>query len=517
MFYDFNSGGGINVFNLSEQLKQAEAAERMPGYDVEKDGVDVPARGQGKAAYGQIKTEKVHRSQLIREFMAARPELQAIDFSQYGSPLTTLLQAFPGAGVYNGMSQYKKTRVQSIRDFNDDAKPEANLLLVQKAANAGWSGHDTTGKHGRVRSTGLPVAPIEAIQEEGRIYRVGQKSDANFQYFNTGTNWERYAFGSKIARRAGTAENLAMGEQARGLREAFIQAFENSDPDYEPGETDGRGGKVGDRDLVSAITEWDRARSLYFAQQKKTARTKAAEGVDYYATPEPLGLKMVEWAGILPGERVLEPSAGHGAIARWFPEKNDRTVIEPSLELASRLTLATDAKLINERFEGHDTINKYDAIVMNPPFGVGGKTAIEHLDKALRHLADGGRLVALIPEGPTANKRFDDPAVRRQAGQGETRCERRGRIRRGVHGRHGHRRGERNGGHCRRRPGHRHGHREGDEFPRRQAVREARRRGLGDRLPCGSDQGRAADRGAHDHGQERPRMRTCGHPSDFPG
>jgi hypothetical protein len=409
VFYDFNSGGGINVFNLSEQLAQVEAGERSPGYDIKEHGVDVPVRGQGNVAYGQIKTEKIPLSQLIREFMAARPDLQEIDFRRYGSPLTTLLQAFPGAGVYNGMSQYKKTRIQSIRDFNDDAKPEANLLLVQKTANAGWSGHDTTGKHGRVViNLGLPVAPIEAIQQEGRIYRVGQKSDANFQYFNTGTNWERYAFGSKIARRAGAAENLAMGEQARGLREAFIQAFENSDPDYEPGEADGKGGKAGDRDLVSAITEWDRARSLYFAQQKKTSRTKAAEGEDYYATPEPLGLKMVEWAGILPGDRVLEPSAGHGAIARWFPDKNDRTAIEPSLELASRLALATDAKLINERFENHDTINKYDAIVMNPPFGVGGKTAIEHLDKAFRHLTDGGRIVALIPEGPAANKRFDD-------------------------------------------------------------------------------------------------------------
>jgi hypothetical protein len=409
VFYDFNSGGGINVFNLSEQLAQVEAGERSPGYDIKEHGVDVPVRGQGNVAYGQIKTEKIPLSQLIREFMAARPDLQEIDFRRYGSPLTTLLQAFPGAGVYNGMSQYKKTRIQSIRDFNDDAKPEANLLLVQKTANAGWSGHDTTGKHGRVViNLGLPVAPIEAIQQEGRIYRVGQKSDANFQYFNTGTNWERYAFGSKIARRAGAAENLAMGEQARGLREAFIQAFENSDPDYEPGEADGKGGKAGDRDLVSAITEWDRARSLYFAQQKKTSRTKAAEGEDYYATPEPLGLKMVEWAGVLPGDRVLEPSAGHGAIARWFPDKNDRTAIEPSLELASRLALATDAKLINERFENHDTINKYDAIVMNPPFGVGGKTAIEHLDKAFRHLTDGGRIVALIPEGPAANKRFDD-------------------------------------------------------------------------------------------------------------
>jgi hypothetical protein len=412
VFYDFNTGGGINVFNVERDLASAEAGERRPEFNLEKDGLQVPVRGQPQAHFGSssaVKLERVTFAQLLREFVAARPDLQNIDFRQYASPLSTLTQAFPGAGVYNGMPQYKKSRLQAIRDFNDDAKPQANLLLVQKAANAGWSGHDTTGTHMRVLiNLGLPTAPIEAIQQEGRIYRVGQRSDANFHYFNTGTNWERYAFGSRIARRAGTAENLAMGEQARGLREAFIQAFENSDPGYEPSAADGKGGKMGDRDLVHAITDWERAKALYFAQQKKTSRTKSAEGEDYFATPEPLGLKMVEWGGVLPGERVLEPSAGHGAIARWFPDKNDRTVIEPSLELASRLTLATDAKLINGPFENHDLVNKYDVIVMNPPFGIGGKTAVEHLDKAFRHLSEGGRVVALIPEGPAANKRFDD-------------------------------------------------------------------------------------------------------------
>jgi hypothetical protein len=45
---------------------------------------------------------------------------------------------------------------------------------------------------------------------------------------------------------------------------------------------------------------------------------------------------------------------------------------------------------------------------MNPPFGVGGKTAIEHVEKAMTHLRDGGRIVALIPEGGMADKRFQD-------------------------------------------------------------------------------------------------------------
>src|SRR5690606_28095014 len=126
---------------------------------------------------------------------------------------------------------------------------------------------------------------------------------------------------------------------------------------------------------------------------RKTSRTKSEEGIDYFPTPEPLGLKMAEWAGIRAGESVLEPSAGHGAIARWFPENHPRTVIEPSPELASRLRLVTDAKLIQDTFENHHVVNKYDVIVMNPPFGQGGATAISHLSKAASHLRDGGRIV----------------------------------------------------------------------------------------------------------------------------
>ena len=44
---------------------------------------------------------------------------------------------------------------------------------------------------------------------------------------------------------------------------------------------------------------------------------------------------------------------------------------------------------------------------MNPPFGTGGRTAVDHLAKASTHLRDGGRIVALIPTGPAADKKFD--------------------------------------------------------------------------------------------------------------
>lgn len=409
VFYDFNTGGGSNPFDVSDLLEKAKINEKNKDIAEDQKFVDVPVRGQGKTEYQKVKTERVPFSKVLEEFMRERADLQSLNFSSLKSPLKTLLAAFPGAGVYNGMPEFKKTRVQAIRDFNDDSMPEKNLLLVQKSANAGWSGHDTTGKNQRVLiNLGLPTAPIESIQQEGRIYRTGQVTDAIFQYFNTGTSWERYAFGATISRRAGTAENLAMGEQARGLREAFIQAFENSEGGYSPSKNEGKGGKQFDRGLINAITEFDKAKALYFAQQKRTSQNKSAEGTDYFATPEPIGLKMVEFADIRFGESVLEPSAGHGAIARWFPEASERSMIEPSAELASRLSLASDGRIIDDVFENHNIVNKYDAIVMNPPFGSGGKTAIEHLAKAANHLRDGGRVVALLPDGPAANKRFEN-------------------------------------------------------------------------------------------------------------
>lgn len=385
VFHDYKKGGGFNPFNLSKYRTSEE----------------IVTVGQGEAA------EAVTIGQLVREFESDRPDLQTLPIDKLPSALQTLTTAFPDGLVFNGDIS-KKDRRKAVEDFNVDGSAN-NLIIVQSAAGKeGISLHDTTGEHQRVLfNLGLPTQPTTAVQEEGRIYRVGQSSNAIFRYLNTGTNWERFAFASTIAQRTSAAENLALGEEARALKDSFIEGYEQSDSYPAGHDGEGTGGRERDKAANAALTEWDRARTLYFANQKKTSRTKAQEGKDYFATPEPLGLKMVEWANIQEGDEVLEPSAGHGAIARWFPESNSRTVIEPSSTLASRLKMTTDADLKQEFFEDHHIVNKYDAIVMNPPFGSGGKTAIEHLNKATQHLRDGGRVVALIPEGPAADKKFD--------------------------------------------------------------------------------------------------------------
>ncbi len=347
---------------------------------------------------------------LIQKFADLRPDLYRLNLSGLKSPIETFKEAFgDDLSIINGMVS-KKKRPQLIDRFNDSNSGKDVVLLQKDAGKQGVSLHDIVGDKQRVIiNLGMPANPVDAIQIEGRIYRIGLMSDAIFEYLNTGTNFERWAFANAIAQRTATAENLAVGHEARDLLKAFVDAYEASD-NFDPNPDQGTGGKEADRRLQQ-IDKFDEARSYYFAQMKRNQKTRAAEGNDYYATPEPLGLKMVEWADIRKNESALEPSAGHGAIARWMPAGASNTFVEPSFSLGSRLGMLTNGTTKNQSFEELHIANKYDAIVMNPPYNyqgsTGGKMAMDHLEKATRHLNDGGRIVAIVPDGPAFNKRFD--------------------------------------------------------------------------------------------------------------
>jgi len=385
VFHDFTVGGGFNPFSFSDSDGKQTARIRRP------DG-----------SY-----EEIILGTLIQEFKDAKPEMQELQFASLQAPVLSLKASFPDAMLFNGTVS-KKDRRKTVQDFNKDDSGK-NLIIVQNdAGREGISLHDTSGKHRRVEiNLGLPIKPTAAIQEEGRIYRTGQHptSHAMFIYMNTGTNFERFTFAQKIFERAATAENLAMGEDARTLRESFVEAFEDAEP-YEFSEQEGIGGKAKDRQSQSITSDFDRAKSFYFANQKRTSRDKSREGQDYFATPEPIGQRMVAWLKLEANEGVLEPSAGHGAISRWFPENTRNTVIEPSSTLLSKASLTTSGRMLSERFEDHDIHNKYGGIAMNPPFGTAGRTAVDHVAKAFIHLKDGGRIVAIIPDGPSAGDKF---------------------------------------------------------------------------------------------------------------
>ena len=348
-----------------------------------------------------------------KAFKSARPDLVNLSLGNIPAPMETLRKELGGHAVFINGSVLKKDRAKNIEQFNDDDSGVNIIVCQQDAANAGISLHDTTGKHPRVLiNIAMPERPSYAMQIEGRIYRVGNASNAVFRYLSTGTDIEKNMFASTIGGRAASVENLAVGNAARGLRESFRDLYqETMDGSWKrrlPGaEGEGTGGKEMDYAVTADLSEYDRAKSFYFAHQKRTAATKAQEGNDYFATPEPIGYKMVEWLGLKSGEKALEPSAGHGAISRWFPETTERTIVEPSGKLMPLAQMNTPgAKAVHGSFEDFNIVNKFDGIAMNPPYGTGGKTAIEHLQKAFKQLHDGGRVVAIIPEGPAADKRY---------------------------------------------------------------------------------------------------------------
>lgn len=404
IFHNFNKGGADNPFAISRA------------------GMDHLERLDSELAD--------HILEQYHEFQAERPDLADLDLNDLESPIETLSKAFGDELVlYNGTLS-KGERERNKNSFNNDDSKTRIILVQSSAGQAGVSLHDTTGKYQRALiNLGLPTRPSEAIQQEGRIYRVGNKSNAIFRYLNTGTYMEQTAFATKLAERAGTVENIALGEMARSLKQAYVEAFEESQEGdgwkkYLPGsKTEGTGGKANDYQQEKA-TDFDRAKAVYFGKQKKNSRTKSQEGHDYFATPEPVGYKMVQWLQSKPGQSLLEPSAGDGAIARWMPDNTYNTVVEPSRDLTPKLMRnVAGAKVVESTFENFDLHNKFDGIAMNPPFGHGGKTAVEHVAKAYQHLKDGGRLIAIIPDGSACQKHFDkwfygDPEAKRKADRG---------------------------------------------------------------------------------------------------
>jgi hypothetical protein len=380
IFHDYNDGGGFKPFAVN----------------------------QG----GFVLSDKSYSHAAEREyeqFAKERPDLVALSFD-YPSPIQSLKAAFPKALLFNGRVS-KQDRQKNVDLFNDDSAGFDVLIVQSDAGSTGISLHDTTGKYPRVIvNIGQPVKPAKLRQTEGRIYRVGQSSNAIQRYMTTGTGWERAAFADTIAGRAETVDNLAKGSDALvSIKEALIRAYEEADY-YEPSALDGVGGKAYDEEnaRIAKLTPFDQALTYYYAKGKRTESRRNREGKEWYATPEPLGYKMIEWAGVHAGDEVLEPSAGDGAIGRFVPSDANLTMIEPTESLVSRAKMAnTGANVIVDAFESLGTNNKYHAIVMNPPYGNAGSIAIKHVMKAFEHLYDGGRIVALIPRGAMDQKLSD--------------------------------------------------------------------------------------------------------------
>lgn len=118
----------------------------------------------------------------------------------------------------------------------------------------------------------------------------------------------------------------------------------------------------------------------------------------YFPTPIEVAKTVVALANIKEGMMVLEPSAGRGALVDEIPDIG--VVIEciELLESNRDVLMDKDYDLVGNDFMKYDE-NKYDRIIMNPPFEK--QQDIDHVTHAYELLKDSGRLVAIMSAGVT--------------------------------------------------------------------------------------------------------------------
>lgn len=153
-------------------------------------------------------------------------------------------------------------------------------------------------------------------------------------------------------------------------------------------------------DLKARIAQMQQKLSQSYTVQTVHADTQL------FVTPDDVCQKMVALAGIRAGDRVLEPSAGTGAILRAIqagaPGVNCDCV-ELNAGLAAQLQANfPDVTVICGDFLSCEPGGRYQRIIMNPPFRQG--TDLKHISRALSLLAPGGRLVALCTAGPRQHR-----------------------------------------------------------------------------------------------------------------
>lgn len=149
---------------------------------------------------------------------------------------------------------------------------------------------------------------------------------------------------------------------------------------------------------------------------KETGEITDPKAAELFETPLPLGAVAVERLELQPGMRVLEPSAGRGALVRALILAQSRLHIE-AMEAVDENIAGKLAALLSDRANdlrltgvfnvvhgdftlaepGRTWSEPFDRILMNPPFSK--RQDIQHVRHAYKFLAPGGVLVAIMSAG----------------------------------------------------------------------------------------------------------------------
>ncbi|ODT30526.1 MAG: methylase [Hyphomicrobium sp. SCN 65-11] len=139
-----------------------------------------------------------------------------------------------------------------------------------------------------------------------------------------------------------------------------------------------------------------------------TRRSEESQAFQQLSTPLPLGLAALTAAAIVPGDSVLEPSAGTGLLAVLADISGSTLILNELAVNRAGLLPQLFPEISVTRFDAAQIDDHLDrtilptVVLMNPPFSVlanvSGRVAdatCRHLSSALARLGDGGRLVAI--------------------------------------------------------------------------------------------------------------------------
>lgn len=155
------------------------------------------------------------------------------------------------------------------------------------------------------------------------------------------------------------------------------------------------------------VAVFDLAHRLQRWAPTQTLRSGESAARELFSTPPVVAAGLALMLRIVPGSRLLEPSAGNGGLAApaaafgcdlWLnePDAGSRAVLEHTFP-GAQITNA-DATVLRALTAPS---GPFDHVVLNPPF----RPANRHLAAAFRALAPGGTLAAILPA------RFRDPRL----------------------------------------------------------------------------------------------------------
>lgn len=150
-----------------------------------------------------------------------------------------------------------------------------------------------------------------------------------------------------------------------------------------------------------------------FKAMKETLRAgiQVVSANQLFPTPEHVARRMVALAELVPGQRILEPSAGTGAIIDELPFAAGVVAVEINFDLVHKrlVGLLPEPGQVYRgdflEFTPDALGGPFDRVLMNPPFENGGD--LRHIWHAFTNfLAPGGRIVAICANGPRQQEKL---------------------------------------------------------------------------------------------------------------